>query len=169
MSHQAENGLPAVFDGLAFASEGATLAGVVAVAALPRLAEGVVDDKTSLDCRVTGSRDGDGKCWLVVEVSGTLDLVCKRCLKKLAFPVEIQTRLLLVPPGQCLPDEELAEDGFDAIAAEKDMALLSLIEDEVLLALPFAPMHEICAMPVPVVDVHESSPFAVLAQLKKGV
>jgi uncharacterized protein len=168
MSHQAENGLPTVFDGLSFANEGAVMAGVVAVAALPRLAEGIADEGC-LDCRVTGSRDGDGKSWLLVEVAGTLDLVCQRCLKRLVFPVEIQTRLLLVPPGQALPEDELAEDGFDAIAVEKDMALLSLIEDEVLLALPFAPMHETCATPAPVVEEHESSPFAVLAKLKKGV
>lgn len=168
MSHQAENGLPTVFDGLSFANEGAVMAGVVTVAALPRLAEGVADDG-HLDYRVTGSRDRDGKCWLALEVSGSLDLVCQRCLKRLAFPVEIRTRLLLVPPGQPLPDDELAEDGFDAISAEKEMALLSLIEDEVLLALPFAPMHETCATPAPVVDEYELSPFAVLAKLKKGV
>ncbi len=169
MSRQADNGLPAVLDGVAFANEGAVAAGVVAVAALPRLVEGLADDSGCLECRVTGSRDGDGKCWLALEVSGTLGLVCQRCLNRLAFPVEIRTRLLLVPPGQAWPDEELAEDGFDAVAAEKEMALLSVIEDEVLLALPIAPMHETCATPVPVVEEHEPSPFAVLAKLKKGV
>lgn len=169
MSRQAENGLPTVLDGVAFANGGAVAVGVVAVAALPRLAEGLADDSGRLDCRVTGSRDGDGNCWLALAVSGTLGLVCQRCLKRLAFPVEIRTRLLLVLPGQAWPDEELAEDGFDAVAAEKEMALLSLIEDEVLLALPFAPMHEHCATPMQVVEEHEPSPFAVLAELKKGV
>jgi uncharacterized protein len=169
MSRQAENGLQTVLDGLAFASEGAVVAGFVALAALPRLAEVLADDAGRLDCRVTGSRDCDGRCWLALDVSGTLGLVCQRCLKKLVFPVGIQTRLLLVPPGQAWPDEELAEDGFDAVAAEKEMALLSLIEDEVLLALPIAPMHETCATPMPVVEEHEPSPFAVLAKLKKGV
>jgi uncharacterized protein len=169
MSRQAENGLPAVVDGLAFASDGAAVSGFVAVAALPRLSEGLADDQGRLDCRVTGARDGDGKCWLSLAVSGTLGLVCQRCLRKLAFPVEIRTRLLLVPPGEAWPDEELAEDGFDAIAAEKEMALLSLIEDEVLLALPIAPMHDSCATPMPVAEEHEPSPFAVLAKLKKGV
>lgn len=169
MSRQAENGLQAVLDGLAFANEGKTLAGLVAVVALPRLSEGLADDSGRLECCVTGSRDGDGKCWLALEVSGTLGLVCQRCLRRLTFPVEIRTRLLLVPPGQTWPEDELAEDGFDAVAAEREMALLSLIEDEVLLALPIAPMHESCAMPTPVLDEHEPSPFAVLAKLKKGV
>jgi uncharacterized protein len=169
MSRQAENGLQTVLDGLAFANDGKAVAGSVAVAALPRLVEGLADDGGSLEYQVTGHQDVDGKCWLVLEVSGTLGLVCQRCLKRLAFPVGIQARLLLVPPGQAWPDDELAEDGFDAVAAEKDMALLSLIEEEVLLALPIAPMHESCAMPVSVVDEHEPSPFAALAKLKKGV
>lgn len=169
MSRQAENGLQAVLDTLAFANEGNVVTEVVAVAALPRLIEELADNVGRLDCQVTGSRDGGGKYWLALEVSGTLGLVCQRCLKRLAFPVDIRTRLLLVPPGQAWPDEELAEDGFDAIAAEKEMALLSLIEDEVLLALPIAPTHEVCAAPVPVLEEHEPSPFAVLAQLKKGV
>jgi uncharacterized protein len=169
MSRQAENGLQAVLDGLAFASAGGMVAGVVPVAALPRLAEGLADDGGCLDCRVTGSRDGDGKCWLALAVSGSLGLVCQRCLKRLAFPVGIRTRLLLVPPGQAWPEDELAEDGFDAVAAEKEMALLSLIEEEVLLALPIAPMHETCETPMPVAEEQEPSPFAVLAKLKKGV
>jgi uncharacterized protein len=169
MSHQAEIGLQAVLDGLAFANEGKTVTGFVAVAVLPRLVEELADNVGRLDCQVTGNRDGDGKCWLALEVSGTLGLVCQRCLKRLAFPVEIRTRLLLVPPGQAWPDEDLAEDGFDAIAAGKEMALLLLVEDEVLLALPIAPMHETCATPVPVVEEHEPSSFAMLAKLKKGV
>lgn len=169
MSCQAQNALPAVIDGLAFARDGAVLTGAVAVAKLPRLALELVDGQGQLDWQVSGSRDRDGKCWLALDVSGSLGLVCQRCLGRFEFPVGIQTRLLLVPPGQPWPDEELAEDGFDAIAAEKEMALSSLIEDEVLLALPIAPMHGNCATPMPLENEQEPSPFAALAKLKKGV
>jgi uncharacterized protein len=74
-----------------------------------------------------------------------------------------------VPPGQSWPDDELAEDGFDAIAAEMEMALLPLIEDEVLLALPIAPRHQTCKLPAAYIECNGPSPFAVLGQLKKGV
>lgn len=63
----------------------------------------------------------------------------------------------------------MAADGFDAIVAEVDMALLPLIEEEVLLALPLAPRHEACAAPTTAPDECEPSPFAVLAEFKKGV
>lgn len=169
MSCQAQNGLPAVIDGLAFARDGAVLAGTVAVANLPRLVLELVEGQGRLEWQLSGSRDREGKCWLGLEVSGSLGLVCQRCLGRFEFPVDLKTRLLLVPPGQPWPDEELAEDGFDAVAAEKEMALSSLIEDEVLLALPIAPMHEVCATPMPLENEQEPSPFAALAKLKKGV
>jgi uncharacterized protein len=169
MSHQAGNGLPKVLDGLAFAREEASAAGSVPVAALPRLAEVLADDQGQLVCRLSGSRDGEGKSWLMLEVSGSLGLVCQRCLQRLVFPVEIRARLLLVPPGQPWPDEELVDDGYDAIAADREMLPLSLVGDEVLLALPVAPMHEDCTTPALEVEEHEPSPFAALAKLKKGV
>ncbi len=169
MSRQAECGLPQVIDGLSFAREGAVVTGIVPVAALPRLLEGLANGDGWLDCRIVGRKDTEGKSWLTLEVSGTLDLVCQCCLEVLAFQVDIQSHLLLVPQGQPWPDDELAEDGFDAVAAEKEMMLRSLIEDEVLLALPIVPRHDTCETALPAVEAQEPSPFAVLAKLKKGV
>jgi uncharacterized protein len=169
MSCQDDCRLPPVIDGLAFVRAASRLAGTIQVAELPRLAECLADDRGQLAWQVAGDQDKDGKFWLSLAVSGTLVVVCQRCLDKFALPVEIRTRLLLVPPGQPWPDDELMEDAFDAIAAEKEMVLSSLIEDEVLLALPMAPMHEVCATPTSPVEEHDPSPFAALVKLKKGV
>ena len=49
------------------------------------------------------------------------------------------------------------------------MVLLPMIEEEVLLALPIAPMHESCEAPVATTDEQAPSPFAALAKLKKGI
>jgi uncharacterized protein len=170
MSRQVEVGLPKVIDSLAFAKAGDTVSGYFELASMPRLAEVLAEQQGRLACLVSGSRDADGNSWMKLEVSGCLDLVCQRCLKRIAFPVDVRSRLLLVPNGQSWPDEELAEDGYDAVAAEKEMELSSLIEDEVLLALPIAPMHGECEASIPLIEEElEPSPFAVLAKLKKGV
>lgn len=169
MSRQAESGFPEVIDALAFARDGALASGDVEVAALGRLADVLVDGSGGLHCSVAGRRDEEGKNWLTLEVSGTVGLVCQRCLGTLVFPVDVAARLMLVAPGQSWPDEELADDGYDAIAAEKEMSLLALVEDEVLLALPIAPMHEVCSTPVLLDEEIEPSPFSVLAKFKKGV
>jgi hypothetical protein len=55
------------------------------------------------------------------------------------FRWRIRSRLQLLAPGEEWPDEDLADDSADAIEAEKELAVLSLVEDEVLLALPIAP------------------------------
>ncbi|MBB4010888.1 uncharacterized metal-binding protein YceD (DUF177 family) [Niveibacterium umoris] len=75
-------------------------------------------------------------------------------------------RFLLVPPGEVIPDDELEEDSFDAIAAERNLDVLALIEDELLLALPISPRHEVCDTPQPRERDDSASPFAALASLR---
>jgi len=73
----------------------------------------------------------------------------------------------LIAPGEEWPDDDLVDDGADAIEAEKALAVLSLVEEEVLLALPIAPRHEQCEPPSGGAAGHGPSPFAALAALKK--
>jgi uncharacterized protein len=159
----------AIINSLAFAREGKRLNGRIPLSELPRLANVLVDTDGVVDCEIAGEQDRDGPAYLVLRLAGSLTLRCQRCLETVVEPLAVTNRFLLVPPGQPWPDEELAEDAFDAIAAEKEMALLPLIEDEVLLALPIAPRHKTCDAPVPFVEENEPSPFAVLRKLKKGV
>ena len=154
----------AVVDSLEFAREGRVLAGSVKIAALSRLAD--VAAAGTLACELRGGRDGDGRPTLNLKVGGTLELRCQRCLSPLAFELDIDSALLLVAPGESWPDEELADDGPDAIEASRELAVLSLIEDEVLLALPVAPRHEDCRPPAPAETERPPSPFAALANLK---
>lgn len=157
----------AVIDSLEFAREGDVLCGEVPVAALKRLADVLTDDAGSLHCELRGGRDREGKSFLGLRAEGNLNLRCQRCLSPLPFRLEVDSRLLLVAPGEEWPDDELADDGMDAIEAGREQAVLPLIEDEVLLALPIAPRHEDCRPPQAAGAEQRPSPFAVLAGLKK--
>lgn len=157
----------AVVDSLEFARKGGHLAGSVAVAALGRLADALADTGGELAYSLDGGRNGDGKPFLHLRVSGRLQLSCQRCLSALPFEVEIDSRLLLVAPGEAWPDDELVDDGSDAIEADAALAVLPLIEDEVLLALPIAPRHGDCRPPQADGGDKKPSPFAALASLKK--
>jgi uncharacterized protein len=159
----------AVIDSLAFAHEGGRLAGRVPLVELPRLADVLVDTEGAIDCELAGEQGRGDKAYLLLRLAGCLKLRCQRCLETVEVALQVSSRFLLVPPGQSWPDDELAEDGFDAIAAEMEMALLPLIEDEVLLALPIAPRHQTCKLPAAYIECNGPSPFAVLGQLKKGV
>jgi uncharacterized protein len=155
-----------VVDSLGFAREGGSVEGVIPISALSRLADVVTDDSGSLDWRVVGERQADGKSYLHVTVVGELKLRCQRCLETMVWPLQAEGSLQLVSSRKALPDEDLIEEVADPIVAEKEMALLPLVEDEVLLALPIAPRHELCTLPVPASDKGDKNPFAMLAQIK---
>lgn len=133
---------------------------------LPRLADLLGATTGRLSVRLFGWRDEEGKSWLQLAITGDPVLCCQRCLGGVRFPLAITSRLQLIAPGEDWPDDDLVDDSADAIAADKALALVSLIEDEVLLALPIAPRHEHCESPGANIDVPAASPFAALAALK---
>ena len=137
---------------------------------LLRLADALADTSGSLRFVVSGDGGADGDFYLVLTVGGILALCCQRCLEPYQFPVSVERRFLLVDAEQKWPDDELADDDFDAIAADREMDVAALVEQEVVLALPLAPRHDICAAPRAADDRDNmnSSAFAALAALKRS-
>lgn len=159
-----------------FARRGEVRSGSVAVGSLPRLAAATLDPDARLQWQASGefgvvpgaiTSSGRG-AFLDLAVSGVLKLACQRCLEALEWPVEVDVRILMVPESEPLPDEELEVEDFDAIPVGRELNLAELIEDELLLNLPLAPMHDQCALPGPSENGEKQSPFAALAQLKRG-
>ena len=168
MSRQADTDFAqAVVDSLVFASVAGRLSGTITIATLGRIADSLASEAGSLDCVVQGEIDQDGNSFLLLAVAGTLQLRCQRCLESMVLALRIDKRLLLVAPGGMWPDDELENDEFDAIDASKTMMLLPLVEEEVLLALPIAPRHEICEPPAVMDKDRKPSAFAGLAQFRK--
>jgi uncharacterized protein len=156
-----------VIDCLEFARSGGVLDRSVGLGELPRLADLLTTTAGVLSVRLEGWRDEQGKSWLQLDIAGEPVLRCQRCLGGVKFPLSIRSRLQLIAPGEDWPDDDLVDDDADAIEAEAALAVLPLIEDEVLLALPIAPRHEQCEAPSANASVPGSSPFAALVALKK--
>lgn len=158
-----------------FARRGEVRGGSIPIAKLPRVAEMALDQDAVFTWQARGEVGSEGEglsgrrgWFLSLTVSGALALRCERCLESIRVPVEIEARFLMVPSDQPLPDEELEEDRFDAISVGEELNLAELIEDEMLLSLPVSPRHASCALPGPAENSDRKSPFAVLAQLKRG-
>lgn len=115
----------------------------------------------------TGTRHGTLQ--LDLDIDGRIELVCQRCLQSMTHPVAIRSHFLIAP------DEESAmalddDDSYDVVVGAADFQLDTLIEDEVILALPIAPRHEVCPdeqANLPYRD-EKPSPFAALASLRTG-
>jgi uncharacterized protein len=156
-----------VLDSLEFARSGGVLDRRVRLDELPRLADLLASSDGMLSVLLEGSRDAEGKSWLQVNIAGEPVLCCQRCLGGVMFPLDIRSRLQLLAPGEEWPDDDLADDSADSMEADQELSVLSLIEDEILLALPIAPMHGKCDSPLADAGRNGASPFAALAALKK--
>lgn len=155
-------------DNLDFAYQGNELRGEVSVADLPRLQDLLTLKDGLIKYAVRGERSRDGKPMLAITVDGLCHLQCQRCLDGLEYPVKLNTQVLLVPESELetLDDEE---SELDSIAIDKHMDVLDLVEQEILLSLPFAPRHPEgeCGMAAGELDRSRKNPFSVLAALKK--
>jgi uncharacterized protein len=151
-------------DGLAFARDRETVSGQLEIGAVPRLAASGCQ-AAAIRYTIRGGQNAEGHPCLAVGASGTLRLTCQRCLGALDFPVELEVELELATSEEAIAT---AEDDVDRVLATRAMEVASLVEDEVLLALPIAPVHERCEPAGAGAGSVRASPFAALAGLRKG-
>ena len=163
MSEQAQ------IDGLIFAREGRRLQGELAVRELPRLQDLVADSRGSIRYAFTGSVNGQGKPVLDIDVSGSLALVCQRCLGRMDYELQRRSRFILIEGGQPLPDVAEEDPNAENIAAGDVSDVVDIVEQEVLLGLPIAPTHadDMCEARPELPREMTPSPFAELSKLKK--
>ena len=167
---------------------------------LPLLARGIGSETGSemgsLDVDLQFSTTEDGIKLLEGSIAGHIDLVCQRCLGALPFEVDCRMALQVfdtradmarrLPAGEAeslerdvLVLDESAEADAE-VSDRSELDLLALVEDDVLLSLPLAAMHEDenCSEALQRLRkdsdaaerralAEQGSPFAVLAQLKK--
>ncbi len=153
-----------VIDGLAFARAGATLAGALELADLPRLSE-LGCSTAQIRYTIRGGATTQARPALQVEASGGVEIACQRCLETLAVPVAVRTELELAASQEAI---DLTDDDVDRVLASRSMAVATLVEDEVILALPMVPMHAQCPVRVDGLADERASPFAALAALRTG-
>src|SRR5215470_3746395 len=154
MSHQP------VIDGFEFATAGATQEGTLPLSSFPRLRDVLASDVGDVRYSLHGVRDQRGRPSLELRVSATLQLRCQRCLAPLAFEVDDEALLVLAGSQAEIDAEPLDVDSPDRVVAGKEMDVRALVEDELILALPYAPRHEGCEARPEGSDRTASSPFA---------
>ena len=83
------------------------------------------------------------------------------------FPLAVSCVLALVPSEADVPLDLLEDEDSDFLVADKEQSVLGLVEDEIILALPVAPRHEVCVLPGNDGVGGKILPFAALSALKK--
>lgn len=174
---------PDRLDVRAFAQNAALLEGPLLLSNLERLAQDLYGSGADLPSKIgqwqargeaLATSGGAAQTWLHLEIDAQLPMQCQRCLQGLAQSLRIQRSFRFVrDEAQADAQDDDAEE--DILVATKQFHLLELIEDELIMALPFAPTHETCPVPVKLqassqefdIALKEKPPaFAALGELK---
>jgi uncharacterized protein len=102
---------------------------------------------------------------LRVVARGFAAMTCQCCLGPVDVRLEAESELELAESEAAI---EAADDGADRVVATAAMDVVTLVEDELILALPMVPRHEECAPRGAQGQDEAGSPFAALAGLKRN-
>jgi uncharacterized protein len=164
-----------VIDAAGFARAGQGLDGVTRTEQFTRLCQGLPESQDGeIRWHVHGRFDAPtGRSWLDVEAEGPVRVVCQRCLDAFSLTLRVSSTLGLVDTqAQLDAMDALEAEGQGAeieyLVAEPRLDVQGLVEDELILVLPYAPAHDTCPGDGGRVETpRRPSPFAVLKDLGK--
>ena len=148
---------PEHLDVMVFADAGASLSGTTPLADLPRLKETLHFDGTAgsepvANWHVSGEvrtrKGAPAQAWLKLQAQATAPLECQRCLGTVHTALEFDRYFQFADTEQAAAELDAQEED-DVLVISRNFNLLSLIEDELLLALPVVPRHDVCPQPLP--------------------
>ena len=159
-----------VIDAFEFCRSNGQREGTTPVAEMTRLAADCNDPSGTISWAIHGGQTKHGYPSMTLSVSGTVQLVCQRCLAPFGYHLDSSTMLVLGKDDAEADEieEVLDDESIDVIVGSHSADIRQLLEDEALLALPQAPKHEVCP-DTKLMDSLKSdkvSPFAALKSLK---
>jgi uncharacterized protein len=152
-----------------FAQVTDSLSGEEALAAHARLAQEAHGPLDGLAVKWTARGEfrpgagGGNEVWLHLQAIARLPLTCQRCMNPVDTEVSTDRwfRFAADEATAAALDDESEED---VLVLSSEFDLLTLVEDELLMALPLVPRHETC--PVNVKLAVEDADFAAAAAVK---
>jgi uncharacterized protein len=155
--------LPATIDPIQLAERGAHLAGSLPLHGMARLLPALLDDAGDVSVEISFQR-GDNADLVVLHgsIRARVRVRCQRCLAPMDLDLVCEPRLVFM---RGMTGDRDTGDADDVLDADRPVLVKELIEDELLLALPMIPMHELDACPArgyTVAGRGKKSPFAAL-------
>lgn len=139
---------------------------------LPRVRDAVLSASDKVAVKLQFDRNEEGRFIITGAITAGVQLTCQRCLEAVDFAVDIDVDVVIV--WDEIEANALARHK-EAFIAQDEANLLELIEEEILLAIPYIAYHESCDgvegyKPEPEMQPDQSeskeNPFKVLEQLK---
>ncbi|MDH3317453.1 MAG: YceD family protein [Gammaproteobacteria bacterium] len=121
------------------ARDGSSRRGKIALSLMPRASALLCNDQGEARFELDFHLDAQSRPVVTGRIQACVELICQRCLEPMNLELDLEVRLGIVrsdAEAVALPDEReplLVEDGSVSLAA--------LLEDELILGLPPAPLH----------------------------
>lgn len=163
---------PILIDTAEFTHGAKCLEGVVRLSELDKRV-GSLDVLAEIDDLLTYQFQGGvneiQKPFIDLTLQGELSLICQRCMQPCAVFINEVARIILFASEQEADDIMLHHPDVEGIVWQSELDLRLLIEDQILMAIPFSPKHEVCEHDVmkQADEVDLSHPFAQLAKLSR--
>ena len=163
--------LPRFIDPKQLALQNAYLTGEVALAQLKRLHDSLCEIQGMVKIEWIFALDNKQRPTIQGSIQAQLPMLCQRCLQPLQWTIDTQIALVVFN-SEPHPNEELLIE-YEIITLNHDrLSLLSLIEDEIILALPIVAKHDVCIANEYQLSAEKmannasSNPFQLLLKLK---
>ena len=133
--------LPEFVDPFRLAGQEIRMNGAVPVAAMTRIAALVRDDSGMVEVALRFRMSASGVPRADGRARMTAHLTCQRCLDPLDLELAPELKVAFTGGDEAADRAELAA-GYEPMECGGRIGLTTIIEDEILLALPDFPMHE---------------------------
>jgi uncharacterized protein len=161
---------PLFIDNIAFAKKNERLAGSLTLADCPRLTELAQTNPSKnpaevvIDYVLEGKTDSVGQHLLSLSLITNLTTTCQRCLSPMPLKLKLYFNYMITDIDAT--DVEDSDD-VDLQEPSQTMDLIALIEDEIIMAMPIAPVHEEDCGAIVTQSGEKPNPFAALKGLIK--
>jgi len=179
-----------VIDTDEFTRKAGRTGGECPLAALERLDDLLTDHEGGVRWQLAGERtrrpDQGFDAHLALSFSGAVRMRCVRCLEPVTIELDQHHDYRLVASESIAARDDAEHEDLDLLVASRALDVMELLQDEVIMALPFAPRHATCVLavadaggdravmpeaapssPAPDGDKQRPNPFAVLASLRR--
>jgi uncharacterized protein len=171
--------LPIEIDPFRLAKNGLILEGPLLIKPMKRLSTVLYDDSGSVHVKVKFDLDKVlATPFMAGNFKTSLPLKCERCGERMNYDVDLHCSLAIINSESKIEGLAAQYEPWLIESDDEPVLLSSIVEDELILAIPLVPKHEHSCLPKEAwvsgeefeENVEENvSPFAVLSELKSSL
>ena len=131
--------LPGEVDHRKLAAEKARIDGLIPIAHFTRLTELIESETGEFAVSLKFRPSKKQRSLVVGSCTGSVTMICQHCLEPFEVPVDAKIRTLVVDAEEDLAALQPDEEGL--VCEGEKVALVDLLEDDVIVSLPMVPRH----------------------------